>query len=455
GEGDAEGQQQQEQQLGVPAGLHLDGAVMVAAGTPGSERGPAVIARVRSLVQGCLDIGGASPRRYFFQVLRHFADLERERERLSYFATAEGRDDLYRYNQREGRTVLEVLSDFPSATPPLDRLLEAAPPLRPRLFSVASSQRLRGPAAAHLLVALVSYETPLRRLKTGLCSAYLGKLSTQEGREDLVAVWTERGSMKLPRSPETPLILVGPGTGVAPFRAFLEDRYAALLELQGGRDETTQQQRTGQGSPREQDDQDAPQPPQLPQPPLNDNQHLTQQPSRPQAEQQQHEQRSPIGGLSSRPAPCYLFFGCRSREADFYYREQWEQYMQEGVLDPRCGLITAFSRDSVKPAAAPAAEADAMATEAVAAAGSSGGGGDSGKIYVTYRIREYGALLWRQLSEGGAVVFVSGSAKRMPEGVAAAFTDIAAQYGGLDPAGAAAFIRQLQLKGRYHVETWA
>ena len=58
--------------------------------------------RVAALVQGVLDISGASPRRYFFEVLRHFATAELEIDRLEYFATPDGRNDLYTYNQKEG-----------------------------------------------------------------------------------------------------------------------------------------------------------------------------------------------------------------------------------------------------------------------------------------------------------------------------------------------------------------
>lgn len=90
-----------------------------------------------------------------------------------------------RYNQREGRTALEVLSDFRSATPPLERLLEAAPPLRPRLFSIASAPALRG-RTAHLLVALVRYNTPYKRVKRGLCSSYLEGLRPQD---DVSTAW--------------------------------------------------------------------------------------------------------------------------------------------------------------------------------------------------------------------------------------------------------------------------
>eukprot|EP00878_Enallax_costatus_P047046 GHUV01057419.1.p2 GENE.GHUV01057419.1~~GHUV01057419.1.p2 ORF type:complete len:122 (+),score=47.54 GHUV01057419.1:342-707(+) len=53
-------------------------------------------ATVRAVLQGVLDLSGSSPRRYLFQVLSHFTDNTLHKERLQYFATAEGRDDLYR-----------------------------------------------------------------------------------------------------------------------------------------------------------------------------------------------------------------------------------------------------------------------------------------------------------------------------------------------------------------------
>ena len=58
--------------------------------------------RVGALVQGVLDVTAASPRRFFFEVLQHFATSELEVDRLEYFATPAGRDDLYTYNQKEG-----------------------------------------------------------------------------------------------------------------------------------------------------------------------------------------------------------------------------------------------------------------------------------------------------------------------------------------------------------------
>jgi sulfite reductase alpha subunit-like flavoprotein len=101
--------------------------------------------------QGVLDVSGASPRRRFFQVLAHFTPDASdddgspaavvERERLLYFSGVEGRDDLYRYNQREARSVLEVLQDFRTCRPPMEWLLEASPIMKPRQYSIASSAR--------------------------------------------------------------------------------------------------------------------------------------------------------------------------------------------------------------------------------------------------------------------------------------------------------------------------
>ncbi|KIY95289.1 hypothetical protein MNEG_12672 [Monoraphidium neglectum] len=79
------------------ARLGLDGRqlVRVEAARPAAGGAPSLVATAHALVQGVLDVSGASPRRYLFQVLQHYATSEREKERLAYFASPEGRDDLY------------------------------------------------------------------------------------------------------------------------------------------------------------------------------------------------------------------------------------------------------------------------------------------------------------------------------------------------------------------------
>ncbi|KAH9691144.1 NADPH-dependent diflavin oxidoreductase 1 [Citrus sinensis] len=136
-------------------------------------------------------------------VMSYFATAEHEKERLQYFASPEGRDDLYKYNQKERRTVLELV-----------------PPLKTRAFSISSSP-LAHPNQVHLTVSVVSWTTPYKRKRTGLCSAWLAGLDPQQGI--YIPAWFQKGSLPRP-PPSVPLILIGPGTGCAPFRGFVEER---------------------------------------------------------------------------------------------------------------------------------------------------------------------------------------------------------------------------------------
>ena len=185
--------------------------------------------RLRALVQGALDISGAPPRRYFFEVLAECTDDEREKDRLAYFGSAEGMEDLYRYCQGERRAVLEVLEDFPTAAPPLARLLEIVPRLQPRYFSISSGPS-KIPGRCELTVAVVAWRTRHGLRRTGLLTAWLKTLGA--GAE--LPVWVEKGAIGDLSGSELPLILVGPGTGVAPCRALLQERREALRGRSGG-----------------------------------------------------------------------------------------------------------------------------------------------------------------------------------------------------------------------------
>ncbi|XP_021887960.1 NADPH-dependent diflavin oxidoreductase 1 isoform X2 [Carica papaya] len=153
-------------------------------------------------------------------VMSFFATAEHEKDRLQYFASPEGRDDLYQYNLKERRTVLEVLEDFPSVQMPFEWLVQLVPPLKPRAFSISSSP-LAHPNQVHLTVNLVSWTTPYKRKREGLCSSWLASLSPEQCI--YVPAWFQKGSLPSPPS-SLPLILVGPGTGCAPFRGFIEER---------------------------------------------------------------------------------------------------------------------------------------------------------------------------------------------------------------------------------------
>ncbi|KAL5220997.1 hypothetical protein ABZP36_025710 [Zizania latifolia] len=178
--------------------------------------------KLKTFVALTMDVASASPRRYFFEVMSFFATAEHEKEKLQYFASPEGRDDLYQYNQKEGRTVLEVLQDFPSVQMPFEWLVQLTPPLKKRAFSISSSP-LTDSNQIHLTVSIVSWHTPFKRTRHGLCSSWLAELNPNQ--ENLIPCWIHHGSLPPPH-PSTPLVLIGPGTGCAPFRAFVAERAA-------------------------------------------------------------------------------------------------------------------------------------------------------------------------------------------------------------------------------------
>ncbi|XP_023762726.1 NADPH-dependent diflavin oxidoreductase 1 [Lactuca sativa] len=176
--------------------------------------------KLKTFVELTMDIASASPRRYFFEVMSFFASAEHEKERLEYFASPEGRDDLYQYNQKERRTVLEVLEDFPSVDMPFEWLVQLTPPLKTRAFSISSSPHVH-PNQVHLTVSIVSWTTPFKRKRIGLCSNWLASLHLHQ--RVCIPAWFHKGSLPAPH-PSLPLILIGPGTGCAPFRGFVEER---------------------------------------------------------------------------------------------------------------------------------------------------------------------------------------------------------------------------------------
>ena len=259
--------------------------------------------RLKALIGGMIDIDSAVPRRSFFLALLQHATNAMTKtevsdnayvERLRYFCTTPaGRDDLYDYCRKEGRTVLEILKDFSPAlvfnAPLLDLILSYAPRLRPRKFSVASYDVPRGNSsisgstscAVQLLVAVVEWTTAAgRRRRRGLCSSWLA--ASPPGTK--IGVWVEKGALKLPPT-HVPCICIGPGTGIAPFLSAVQQRCVAAAAA---------------------DD-------------------------------------------VSQPKNVLLFFGCRYKEKDYYVKNLLEDAYAKGVLVVDPGLTTAFSRDSTIP----------------------------------------------------------------------------------------------------------
>ena len=124
----------------------------------------------------------------------------------------------------ETRDFVDVLRDFSEArfdTP--QGLLAQLTPVTPRLYSIASSLALH-PDEVHLCIAIVRYDTH-GRSKKGLTSGFLADHADAFLKSVPVYVQPSR-TFRLPSNPDTDIIMVGPGTGIAPFRAFIEQRVA-------------------------------------------------------------------------------------------------------------------------------------------------------------------------------------------------------------------------------------
>jgi sulfite reductase (NADPH) flavoprotein alpha-component len=121
----------------------------------------------------------------------------------------------------EDADLLDLLESFPSARPPLSELISALSPLKPRLYSIASSP-LHGAGRIDLTVAAVRYEKRARR-RTGVASTFL---CDRVPPGTPVSVYLHPAAGLRLAAPDRPVIMIGPGTGIAPFRAFLQEREA-------------------------------------------------------------------------------------------------------------------------------------------------------------------------------------------------------------------------------------
>ena len=121
--------------------------------------------------------------------------------------------------------LLDLVTAFPSARPRLTDLVASLPALRPRLYSIASSLRA-APGQVHLCVAIVR-DTRRGRTRPGVGSGFLADRAVDAGP---IEAYIQTSHFRLPADPIVPIIMVGPGTGVAPFRAFLAERAAAGIK---------------------------------------------------------------------------------------------------------------------------------------------------------------------------------------------------------------------------------
>ncbi|XP_042297702.1 nitric oxide synthase, brain isoform X1 [Sceloporus undulatus] len=156
-------------------------------------------------------------------LLQQFALLatsDKEKKRLQILS--KGLQEYEEWKWSKNPTMVEVLEEFPSVQMPSTLLLTQLPLLQPRYYSISSSPYMY-PDEVHLTVAVVSYRTrdgegPIHH---GVCSSWFNRI-----QEDEIVPCFVRGApgFHMPQDPQVPCILIGPGTGIAPFRSFWQQR---------------------------------------------------------------------------------------------------------------------------------------------------------------------------------------------------------------------------------------
>ncbi|RKU49112.1 hypothetical protein DL546_007101 [Coniochaeta pulveracea] len=222
----------------------------------------------QSLLQN-LDILGKPPKR-FFEMLAEYATDEKEKKRLQNLGGSGGAEEFKKLTEVDTVTYIDVLEEFPSARPSIEDLVRLIAPLKRREYSIASAQAVT-PTSVSLMIVVVDWTDPKGRTRFGQATRYLSGLKV--GTPIIASV--KPSVMKLPTKDSAPLIMAGLGTGLAPFRAFIQ--YRAMQKAQG----------------------------------------------------------KDIGSI-------LLYLGSRHQREEYLYGEEWEAYMDAGVITL---LGAAFSRD--------------------------------------------------------------------------------------------------------------
>ncbi|KKK25891.1 hypothetical protein ARAM_004240 [Aspergillus rambellii] len=203
-------------------GLNADDVVEVA------SREDAAVLENRTVYQALVqnvDIFGRPPKR-FYEALAEFATDEKEKKDLLTLGGPEGAEEFKRRGEVETVTFADILVEYPSAHPDFHDLIRIVGPLKRREYSIASCQKVT-PTTVALMIVVVNWVDPRGRSRLGLATRYLSGL--QPGSPVTVSV--KSSVMKLPPKSTQPIIMAGLGTGLAPFRAFVQHR--ALEKAQG------------------------------------------------------------------------------------------------------------------------------------------------------------------------------------------------------------------------------
>lgn len=246
---------------------------------------------LRHVLTSCVSIRDP-PSKALLRALIEFTTGEAEKRRLQELCSKEGSQEYTKCLRQEHITLLDFLSAFPSCLPPPETLLEHLSRLQPRPYSACSCQKVT-PNSLDIVFNLVEFKANLAEghfyHRRGVCTGWLDNITAslqkgehQDNKIQIPVFLRTNQHFRPPSDLSQPLIMIGPGTGVAPFIGFLEERSVLRTELEK------------------------------------------------------------VEGTDVKYGETWLYFGCRNRDRDFLFREQLLDFKDQGILT---GLRVTFSRD--------------------------------------------------------------------------------------------------------------
>ncbi|KAK8111383.1 sulfite reductase flavoprotein component [Apiospora kogelbergensis] len=178
----------------------------------------------QSLMQN-IDIFGKPPKR-FYESLAEFASDEVEKKKLESLGSQTGADEFKKRNEIDTLTYADILEEFRSARLSFTDIARLVGPLKRREYSIASAQAVN-PGVVALMIVVVNWVDTKGRDRYGQATRYLSRLPAGS----TITASVKPSVMKLPTRDDAPLIMAGLGTGLAPFRAFVQ--YRAMQKAQG------------------------------------------------------------------------------------------------------------------------------------------------------------------------------------------------------------------------------
>eukprot|EP01100_Stratorugosa_tubuloviscum_P013705 TRINITY_DN701_c0_g2_i3.p1 TRINITY_DN701_c0_g2~~TRINITY_DN701_c0_g2_i3.p1 ORF type:complete len:647 (+),score=313.73 TRINITY_DN701_c0_g2_i3:1103-3043(+) len=284
----------------------------------GIEPQPTSRLNVEQLLMKCYDLKNVNPE-LFILISKHTTEqneIQKINDLLINGSISKQNVILYEYIKK--REIIDIFEDFQLAIKkiPIQTLLNHLKPLLPRYYSISSSFK-KDPKRVTITVAIVRYNQ-LAKARKGVTTTYL---ADRVSIGDRIPIFINTSpDFRLPNDDNKPIVMIGPGTGVAPFRAFLQERSLSL---------------------------------------------------------------------NFEAIQNILYFGCRSENKDFLYKQEFTNLEQNNHLT----LVTAFSRDQQR------------------------------KIYVQDRLLENADSIWNAL-ENGAHFYICGDAQYMAPDVEAAIKSI-------------------------------